>query len=89
VRDVFREWLLRHFPDRVRHVMSLVRDARGGRDNDPRFGSRMRGDGPYAVLLQQRFEKAKARYGLDRPAPALRTDLFAAPRPEETQLSLF
>ena len=89
VRDVFREWLLRHFPDRVRHVMSLVRDARGGRDNDPRFGLRMRGDGPYAVLLQQRFEKARTRYGLDRAPPALRTDLFAAPTPEETQLSLF
>ena len=89
VRDVFREWLLRHFPDRVRHVMSLVREARGGRDNDPRFGSRMRGDGPYAVLLQQRFEKARVRYGLDRSPPALRSDLFAAPRPEEAQLSLF
>jgi len=89
VRDVFREWLLRHFPDRMRHVMSLVRDSRGGRDNDPRFGSRMRGDGPYAVLLQQRFEKARARYGLDGTPPALRTDLFIAPAPETAQLSLF
>ena len=89
VRDVFREWLLRHYPDRMRHVMSLVREARGGRDNDPRFGSRMRGDGPYAVLLQQRFEKAKVRYGLDRTLPALRTDLFAPPRPQQAQLSLF
>ena len=89
VRDVFREWLLRHFPDRMRHVMSLVRESRGGRDNDPRFGSRMRGEGPYAVLLQQRFEKARTRYGLDRESPPLRTDLFAPPRLEEAQLSFF
>src|SRR5690606_15633877 len=64
VRDVFREWLLMHFPDRVKHVLSLVRDARGGRDNDPNFHTRFKGEGAYAVLLQQRFEKAKERYGL-------------------------
>jgi DNA repair photolyase len=89
VRDIFREWLLRHFPDRVRHVLSLVRDIRNGRDNDPRFGTRMTGEGPYAMLLQQRFEKAKERYGLDRKLPPLRTDLFSPPRQEDRQLSLF
>ena len=89
VRDVFREWLLRHFPDRVRHVLSLVRDTRGGRDNDPRFGSRMTGEGPYATLLRQRFDKARERYGLAGKLPGLRSDLFVAPRLEERQMSLF
>ncbi|ODT83373.1 MAG: DNA repair photolyase [Pelagibacterium sp. SCN 64-44] len=89
VRDVFREWLLRHFPDRVRHVLSLVRDTRGGRDNDPRFGSRMTGEGPYAVLLRQRFDKARERYGLDAKLPPLRTDLFEPPKLESRQMSLF
>lgn len=89
VRDVFREWLLRHFPDRVRHVLGLVRDTRGGRDNDPRFGSRMTGEGPYAALLRQRFEKGRERYGLDQKLPALRGDLFVAPKLESQQMSLF
>jgi DNA repair photolyase len=89
VRDIFREWLLRHFPDRVRHVLSLVRDIRGGHDNDPRFGSRMVGEGPYAVLLQQRFQKARERYGLDKKLPPLRTDLFSPPKQEDRQLALF
>jgi DNA repair photolyase len=89
VREVFREWLLRHFPDRVRHVLALVRDTRGGRDNDPRFGSRMSGEGPYATLLRQRFDKARQRYGLDARLPGLRSDLFVAPRLEDRQMSLF
>ncbi|MGV8832348.1 MAG: PA0069 family radical SAM protein [Devosia sp.] len=89
VRDVFREWLLRHFPDRVRHVLSLVRDTRGGKDYDSRFGTRMTGEGPYATLLRQRFEKARERYGLDAKMPGLRNDLFEAPRLESAQMSLF
>ncbi|WP_245895045.1 PA0069 family radical SAM protein [Devosia submarina] len=89
VRDVFREWLLRHFPDRVRHVLALVRDTRGGKDYDSRFGNRMVGEGPYATLLQQRFQKARERYGLDGKMPALRNDLFIAPRLEDRQMSLF
>src|SRR6185312_15363085 len=64
VRDIFREWLLRHFPDRVQHVMNLIRSTRGGKDNDPNFHTRFQGEGAYAVLLQQRFLKAKERYGL-------------------------
>lgn len=89
VRDVFREWLLRHFPDRVRHVLSLVRDTRGGRDNDPRFGSRMTGEGPYATLLRQRFEKARERLDLDAKLPPLRADLFEPPQLESRQMTLF
>ena len=89
VRDVFREWLLRHFPDRVRHVLALVRDTRGGKDYDSRFGTRMTGEGPYATLLRQRFDKARERYGLDAKLPGLRNDLFVAPKLEEKQMSLF
>jgi len=89
VRDVFREWLLRHFPDRVRHVLSLVRDTRGGKDYDSRFGTRMTGEGPYATLLRQRFDKARERYGLDGKLPGLRSDLFEAPKIESAQMSLF
>ena len=89
VRDVFREWLLRYFPDRVRHVLNLVRDTRGGKDNDPNFHTRFKGEGAYAVLLQQRFQKARERYGLTGKLAPLRTDLFVPPVEEQRQLSLF
>lgn len=89
VRDIFREWLLRHYPDKLRHVLNLVRSTRGGRDNDPRHFSRMKGEGPYASMLQQRFEKACERYDLKRKLPPLRTDLFEAPKSDQEQLSLF
>ncbi len=89
VRDIFREWLLRHFPDRVSHVMGLIRDARGSKDNDPNFHTRFIGDGPYAELLRQRLDRAKARYGLNKSVPALRTDLFEHPRVDDGQMSLF
>ncbi len=89
VREIFREWLLRHYPDRIRHVMSLVRDTRGGKDYDATFGVRMTGEGPYAVLLRQRHEKAVARLGLDEKLPPLRTDLFRPPARDNGQLALF
>ncbi len=89
VREIFREWMLRHYPDRVKHVMSLVRDTRGGKDYNAAWGERMVGEGAYATLMQQRFAKAKERYGLDRRLPAARTDLFMPPRVEDNQLSLF
>lgn len=89
VRDIFREWLLRHYPDKLRHVLNLVHSTRGGRDNDSRFHSRMRGDGPYALMLKQRFEKARERYGLKTKLAPLRTDLFSPPKARQDQLSLF
>ncbi|WP_421760700.1 PA0069 family radical SAM protein [Devosia sp.] len=89
VRDIFREWLLRHYPDRVGHVMSLVREARGGKDNDPNFGTRFIGEGAYAVLLRQRLEKGRERYGLNKPMPPLRVDLFMPPRVDDGQMNLF
>jgi len=89
VRDIFREWLLRHFPDRVSHVMGLIRDARGGKDNDPNFHTRFVGEGPYATLLRQRLDRARERYGLNKPVPPLRTDLFEHPKVDDGQMSLF
>jgi DNA repair photolyase len=89
VRNIFREWLLRFYPDKLRHVLNLVRDVRGGRNNDPRFGSRMSGQGPYAYALQRRFELAMNRNGLKKRLPHLRTDLFTQPEVPEDQLSLF
>lgn len=89
VKDLFREWLAQHFPQRANHVMSLVRDARGGRDNDPDFGTRMKGTGPYAELLRTRFELACRRIGLNTTrSPALSTTHFRQPGPASSQLQL-
>jgi DNA repair photolyase len=65
VKDLFREWLQTHYPLKADHVMSRVHAMRGGRDNDPEFGSRMRGTGEYADLLRKRFETACRRLGLN------------------------
>ncbi len=89
VKDLFREWLEQHYPQRASHVMSLVRDARGGRDNDPNFGTRMKGTGPYAQLLRTRFKLACRRLGLDSSrALALETTHFRQPGSQSSQLQL-
>jgi DNA repair photolyase len=64
LKELFRQWLDEHFPDRAEHVMSLIRSTRGGRENDPNFGSRMVGNGPWAQLLRDRFALACKRHGL-------------------------
>ncbi len=80
VKDIFRAWLSEHRPERAAHVMSLVRQVRGGRDNDPRFGHRMKGEGEFAILIAQRFRAACRKHGLTgKPRRALRTDLFRVP----------
>ncbi len=79
VRPIFKEWLERHFPLKAAHVMSRIRAMREGRENDPNWGSRMVGTGVFAELLAQRFRKAGARYGLDKPGPELDCSRFAAP----------
>jgi DNA repair photolyase len=89
VRDLFREWLMEHFPDRFRHVMSLVRQMRGGKDYDSSFGKRMTGSGPYAWMIGRRFETACERLGLNLRKAKLTTEHFAPPRPRPVQLSLF
>jgi DNA repair photolyase len=66
LKALFKDWLGRHYPLRAAHVMARIRDVRGGRENDPEFGSRMTGTGQFAQLLRQRFDKACARLGLNR-----------------------
>jgi len=89
VSPLFEQWLAVHFPDRAQRVMNRIRDMRGGRNYDSTFGERMKGTGTWAALIAQRVAKARARYGLDRATPALRTDLFAPPRDAGPQLGLF
>ncbi|KPK55489.1 MAG: hypothetical protein AMS22_04105, partial [Thiotrichales bacterium SG8_50] len=88
VKDLFREWLEEHQPLQAKHVMSRVRDARDGRDNDAKFGSRMRGTGIFAELLSQRFAVAYSRLGFCAPAQ-LKTDRFERPVRTSGQLALF
>lgn len=88
VAPLFRAWLAAHFPDRAEKVMGIVRELRGGRDNDPRFGNRMRGQGVWADLMRTRFRRAMRAYGLDKPAVPLRSDLFVAPE-RDGQLRMF
>jgi DNA repair photolyase len=89
VRDLFREWLIANFPDRSQHVFSLIRQMRGGKDYDSRFGTRMKGEGPYAWMIGRRFEMACARLGLNEKKGELTTEHFRAPRPRAEQLALF
>jgi len=79
IRKLFEEWLRAHFPERAEHVMSLIRQSRGGRNYDSRFGSRMRGEGAFADLLAQRFALARKRLGLESRDFALDCSQFAPP----------
>jgi DNA repair photolyase len=90
VSPLFRDWLLKHYPDRYRHVMNLLRAIRGGKDYDAEFGKRMRGDGPYAWQIGRRFEIACKKLGLNEVKLRLDTSLFTPPtREAENQLNLF
>jgi DNA repair photolyase len=92
LRDIFREWLLVHYPDRLRHSLSLVQSTRGGKDYDAQWGKRMAGSGPYAWMIGRRFEIAAARLGFNESRARLRCDLFHPPESEAKgpkQLSLF
>ena len=91
VKDLFRDWLAQHYPLRAGHVMSLVQQVRGGRDNDPAFGSRMRGEGAFADLIAKRFELACRRLGLNADRTLrLDTTRFRPPgRAANGQLDLF
>jgi len=80
VKDLFREWLAEHHPDRAQHVMSLINQSRGGKDYRAEFGTRMVGTGVFAQLLRKRFEVAKRRLGFENEhRNELRTDLFRPP----------
>jgi DNA repair photolyase len=88
VSPIFKDWLLRHYPDRYRHVMSLIRSMRGGKDYDSEWGKRMRGNGPYAWQIGRRFEIAARKLGLNSERSRLRTDLFRPPAQHGEQLML-
>ncbi|KQZ26683.1 radical SAM protein [Mesorhizobium sp. Root552] len=88
VSPIFKDWLLRHYPDRYRHVMSLVRSMRDGKDYDSEWGKRMKGAGPYAWQIGRRFEIAAKRLGLNIERRTLRTDQFVAAAKENEQLML-
>ncbi|MEI9929337.1 MAG: hypothetical protein WDM89_01890 [Rhizomicrobium sp.] len=76
IKDLFREWLEGNVPDRAKHVMSLVRSMRGGKDYDSQWNTRMRGTGPYAEMLARRFQLAVKRLGLNRPSKSLDISQF-------------
>ncbi|AYG95745.1 PA0069 family radical SAM protein [Brevundimonas naejangsanensis] len=89
IKDLFREWLADARPDRAARVMSLVRQARGGKDYDPDWAQRMKGTGPVAELIATRFKAAVKRYGLDGPRHALDESQFRVPADARPQLDLF
>ncbi len=89
VAGLFRDWLETTFPDRAARVMGRVRELHGGRDYDPEFGKRMRGQGLWAELIHRRADLARKRLGMAEGLPPLRTDLFAPPPRPGDQLSLF
>jgi DNA repair photolyase len=85
LKALFKEWLAAHYPQRADHVISIVHQMRGGRDNDPRFGTRMSGTGNYAGLMEKRFEIACRRFGLNGQMSAP----FAGRRRAELDCTLF
>ena len=89
VKDLVQDWLVTHHPDKMRHVVSLIRSTRGGKDYDAAWGQRQVGSGPYAWMIGRRFEMAAERIGFNATRRRLRTDLFVKPEKEKAQLSLF
>jgi DNA repair photolyase len=90
VKEIMRDWLTENYPDKLKHVFSLVTDTRAGKLYDSTWGKRQTGVGPYAWMIGRRFEQACERYGHNRVRRPLRTDLFTPPMAEKAgQLSLF
>jgi DNA repair photolyase len=88
IKDLFREWLETNVPDRAKHVMSLVRSMRGGKDYDSAWHERMRGRGPYADMIAHRFHLAVKRLGMNKEHRPLDTTQFKRPVQVGDQLSL-
>jgi DNA repair photolyase len=89
--ELFTNWLNTHMPERAKHVLSLIRQVRGGSLNEAKFHARFAGTGPYAELLTRRFMRAARQFGLNTEKLMLETGLFAVPnsRAGAAQLSLF
>ncbi|HEU5296146.1 MAG TPA: PA0069 family radical SAM protein [Burkholderiaceae bacterium] len=89
VSPLFQQWLNQHVPEKAERIMARVREMRGGKDNDPRFGTRMTGTGIWAQLIRQRFDKASARLGFNRTRFELDLSQFRRPASQPGQGSLF
>ncbi len=87
VAPIFEDWLAEKLPDRRKKVLNRIRELRGGRLNDSRFGYRMQGEGVFAEQIEALFTAARRRYGLARRGPELSTNAFR--RPGGHQLALF
>ena len=88
IKDLFREWLEAHEPGRAKHVISIIRSMRGGKDYDAKWFERGVGKGPYARLLAQRFQIATRRLGLNRDRRPLDVSKFRRPTQSGDQLAL-
>jgi DNA repair photolyase len=88
IKELFKEWLAAHFPDRKDRVLKLIRETRGGKLYDPAWHRRMTGSGPYAEVLARRFALACKKHGFVKNDWQLDTKQFKPPRPESPQLSL-
>jgi DNA repair photolyase len=88
LKDLFKNWLEQHVPLKAAHIMARIRDMRGGRENDPEFGSRMKGEGQFADLLRSRFDVACRRLGLNSDKRR-EVEIGKFRRPEPRQRSLF
>ena len=89
VNPLFQDWLARHFPDRAERVMARIREMRGGKDNDARFGTRFTGEGVWAELLRARLRRASAKLGLRSERRPVQLALFTPPRRPSAQSELF
>lgn len=89
VKDVFASWLKAHEPSRADKILSLIAQARGGKLYESTFGTRMTGRGPYAAMLNRRFEVVCSRLGLKRDRPRLDVSRFTRPAADGRQRSLF
>ncbi|MDF3823030.1 hypothetical protein P3G55_24260 [Leptospira sp. 96542] len=91
LNDIFQQWLLTHYPDRAERVMARLREMRGGKNYDSNFATRMNGNGTWAELIAQRFQKACARHGLmaaSRPPRTMRPTLAVSAKTETTNTSV-
>ena len=89
VSPLFQQWLKQHVPERAERIMARVREMRGGKDNDPNFGTRMTGTGIWAQMIRQRFDKASAKLGFNRMRFDLDLSQFRRPAAQPGQASLF
>ncbi len=88
IKDLFREWLEEHYPDRAAHVIDLIRQMRNGKDYDAQWGKRMRGTGPYAEMIARRVHLATRRLGLNHIVSDLDVTQFKPPLKPGDQMAL-